>query len=252
MSAAVTATTTSVSGPYVGLRNFTEDHAPFFFGRDEERKGIIGNLQVARFTLLYAESGVGKSSLLRAGVIPRLRELAAQARADDDPSFDVPVIFSSWTASPTEALISEIEAATRPWTEEPIALPRDSLEQAIVAATDAIGANLIVVLDQFEEYVSNQARVGTDDAFPEQLAECLNASGLRASFLVSIREDAYARVGELLKSRVPNVYANYLHLDYLDEDEAARRDRQAGRSMERTTPRTTRPTRSSPRSSTPS
>ena len=55
--------------PYVGLSYFTEDRADVLFGRDAERTTIIGNLRNARLTLLYAESGVGKRSLLRAGLV---------------------------------------------------------------------------------------------------------------------------------------------------------------------------------------
>ena len=64
----------SVRAPYVGLDYFLEEDAGLFFGRDAERKRIIGNLRASRLTLLYAESGVGKSSLLRAGVSARLRQ----------------------------------------------------------------------------------------------------------------------------------------------------------------------------------
>ncbi|HYZ88082.1 MAG TPA: hypothetical protein VE620_02185, partial [Myxococcales bacterium] len=56
------------AGPYVGLDYFAERDADLFFGRDAERQMIIGNLRASRLTLLYAQSGVGKSSLLRAGV----------------------------------------------------------------------------------------------------------------------------------------------------------------------------------------
>ena len=65
--------------PYIGLDFFVEEDAGLFFGRDAERKRIIGNLRASRLTLLYAESGVGKCSLLRAGVSARLRQL----RRDD-------------------------------------------------------------------------------------------------------------------------------------------------------------------------
>ncbi len=206
--------------PYVGLRNFTEREAEFFFGREEDRKRIIGNLRVARLTLLYAESGVGKSSVLRAGVMRRLRELADSSRADGAASLDVPVIFSSWSSDPTQALIDQIADATRPFIADPAELPRDSLEEAIVTATDAADADLLIILDQFEEYFSNQSREGHDATFPEQLAHCINRADLRANFLISIREDAYARIGDLLKSRVANVYSNFLHLEYLDESAA--------------------------------
>ena len=63
----------TTNGPYVGLDYFLEEDAGLFFGRDAERKRIIGNLRASRLTLLYAASGVGKSSLLRAGVSARLR-----------------------------------------------------------------------------------------------------------------------------------------------------------------------------------
>ena len=58
----------ATSGPYVGLTFYTQDKAAMFFGRESERKVLIGNLRASRLTLLYAGSGVGKSSLLRAGV----------------------------------------------------------------------------------------------------------------------------------------------------------------------------------------
>ena len=52
---------------------FTEEQAPFFFGRDAEREIITANLIAARLTLLYGPSGVGKSSVLNAGVVHHLR-----------------------------------------------------------------------------------------------------------------------------------------------------------------------------------
>ena len=77
-------------GPYVGLDYFLEEDAELFFGRDGERKRIIGNLRASRLTLLYAESGVGKSSLLRAGVSARLHELGARSVATAAPPATCP------------------------------------------------------------------------------------------------------------------------------------------------------------------
>ncbi|HMD83918.1 MAG TPA: hypothetical protein VKO18_04360, partial [Terriglobia bacterium] len=59
--------------PYKGLLPYTEDDAPYFFGRDTERRVIGENLRASRLTLLYGESGAGKSSVLRAGVAYDLR-----------------------------------------------------------------------------------------------------------------------------------------------------------------------------------
>ena len=58
--------------PYVGPRPFTESEERFFFGRAEEIE-ILTSLSVARrASLLFAQSGAGKSSLLMAGLTPRL------------------------------------------------------------------------------------------------------------------------------------------------------------------------------------
>ena len=54
--------------PYKGLMPYSEEDAPFFFGREAEREIITANLLASRLTLLYGASGVGKTSILRAGV----------------------------------------------------------------------------------------------------------------------------------------------------------------------------------------
>jgi ABC-type phosphate transport system ATPase subunit len=66
--------------PYKGLMPFSEEDAPFFFGREGERKIISANLRTQRLTLLYGPSGVGKSSVIKAGVVYHLRKLAAEQR----------------------------------------------------------------------------------------------------------------------------------------------------------------------------
>jgi hypothetical protein len=48
------------------------------------------------------------------------------------------------------------------------------------------------------------------------VARCINDSTLAANFVVAVREDAYARVGDIFKGRIPNVYGNYLRSQYLD------------------------------------
>ena len=58
--------------PYFGLEYYREEDGIWFFGREAESDRVITNLQAARLTLLHADSGVGKSSLLRAGVAWRL------------------------------------------------------------------------------------------------------------------------------------------------------------------------------------
>jgi WD40 repeat protein len=206
--------------PYQGLGFYTEADARWFFGRGDERKIILAHLRTAPLTVLYAESGVGKSSLLRAGVAARLRELADRGDAGRAPRF-VPIVFSDWKDDPVAGLIAEIERqvrADRPG--EEVELPRDSLRSAINAAGQVLDASLVIILDQFEEHFSYRLGAEHPDRFADELADCVNAREVRANFLIAVREDAYGRLGDAFAGRVSNVYNNYLHLEYLSRDAA--------------------------------
>ncbi len=62
-----------MQSPYRGLSAFQEADADLFFGRDREIERIIEVLRTKRFAALLGASGTGKSSIVYAGVIPRLR-----------------------------------------------------------------------------------------------------------------------------------------------------------------------------------
>ena len=208
--------------PYFGLDYYQEKFGAWFFGREPEGGKIITNLRAARLTLLHAESGVGKSSLLRAGVAWRMRRLADDTLARRGTARFVPIVFSSWKDDPVLELTGAIRTAIRPYLAgrpEP-ELPTDRLDAAIGAASAAVNASLLIMLDQFEEYFLYRSREPTPERFADELARCINRADLRANFLISIREDAYAGLGDLFKGRITNVYGNYLHVDYLDRASA--------------------------------
>ena len=60
--------------PYVGPRAFREDESELFFGREWETNELYNLLVANRVLLLYSPSGAGKSSLVEAGLRPRLRQ----------------------------------------------------------------------------------------------------------------------------------------------------------------------------------
>jgi len=60
--------------PYRGLELFEEEHAEFFFGRDDDTRRLVEKLKDSRFLAVLGPSGCGKSSLVRAGVIPALKQ----------------------------------------------------------------------------------------------------------------------------------------------------------------------------------
>src|SRR5262249_25727348 len=59
--------------PYQGLEVFDEEHAEFFFGRERDVQRLVEKLKASRFLAVLGASGSGKSSLVRAGLIPALR-----------------------------------------------------------------------------------------------------------------------------------------------------------------------------------
>lgn len=222
ITAGAAVSATQLTSPYVGLSVFTEDDAAIFFGREPERAVLISNLRAARLTLLYAQSGTGKSSLLRAGVASRLNELAQRSFNERGTARNIPVVFCSWRDEPADELIAQIgqqitrfrQAASPAWRAP------ERLEEALEQASEAADATLLVILDQFEEYFLYRSTEARNSRFADELASCINRGDLRANFLISIREDAYSGLGDLFKSRINNVYGNYLRLENLTADSA--------------------------------
>lgn len=68
--------------PYRGLRTYDEEHAEFFFGRHADVQRLVEKLKGTRFLAVLGPSGSGKSSLVRAGLLPALRKGALPASHD--------------------------------------------------------------------------------------------------------------------------------------------------------------------------
>ena len=169
--------------PYKGLAAFgdSELDAMLFFGRGRERDLVIANMTASRLTLLYGPTGVGKSSLLNAGVARSLRE---------DPETQRVAVINSWLDDRT-----------------------DELRAAVAEALDGY---VYVILDQFEEFFLYH---DVDGPFGVELASLLADRELRVNVLLSLREDTLA-VLDAFKGRIANLYANSLRLDHLDRASA--------------------------------
>jgi WD40 repeat protein len=182
--------------PYQGLVPFSEDDAEWFFGRDEWREVIADNLRAYRITVLYGESGVGKSSLLRAGVIPTLREEARLTA----------FAFADWSLDdPVATLKQKLGGA-----------PGDPLADVVRAAAAPDGT-LLLVLDQLEELFLYHEREGNGAL--EELSAALRRRDSGVHFLLSIREDALAKL-DRFEGHVPGLGDHLLRLEPLDHDAA--------------------------------
>ena len=208
--------------PYKGLTPYSEEDAPFFFGRDAERDLIIANLMASRFTLLYGASGVGKTSVLRAGAAYRLRRLARENLAERGrPEFGV-VVFSAWRDDPIAGLVDHVRRAVDAAVSSPAPAadpPGGSLAEALAAASARLDGDLLVILDQFEEYFLYHADEDGEGTFAVEFPRALNRLDLRAAFLISIREDALAKL-DRFEGRIPKVFENYLRIEHLDREAA--------------------------------
>lgn len=195
--------------PYRGLEPYDESYRDFFFGREQDQQIIASNLYAAPLTVLYGASGVGKSSVLLAGVVPEVRRqrrvAVAVFRQWQDPRF-------------AEALKVEIQRAvsTRLGREvaAEVALPFDEfLERCL----EALRGPIFLILDQFEEYFLYEPTRG----FDAELARAINRRDIDVNFLLSMREEGLSRL-DRFQGRIPNLLNNLLRLDHLDRDAAVR------------------------------
>jgi WD40 repeat protein len=194
-----TPVTTVPESPYKGLSAFEDSEldALLFFGREREVAAVAANVLASRLTVLYGPSGVGKSSLLRAGVARRLRELSGAPV----------VVHDSWAEDPASGLIASVQAECGDLG------PTAGLVDTIAAAAQA-GGELHLLLDQFEEYVFYH---GVDGPLSSALPQLLRRPGLRVNVLLAVRDDALAELDEFA-GRIPELFGNLLRLDRLDRD----------------------------------
>ncbi|MBS1794369.1 MAG: hypothetical protein JSS81_10975 [Acidobacteria bacterium] len=215
------------NSPYVGLIPYTANDARFFFGRETETEIVCANLRSARLTLFYGASGVGKSSVLQAGVLHNLRELAAQdAKMYGQAEFAV-VFYNSWARDPLVGLREAVHRAVAgalgiaPEMLEPVPETED-LSRLLKSWSERCGLELLIILDQFEE-LFNYLQGGADcwTVFAGQLAAAVNCPNLAARFLFSLRGDTLSLL-DYFKEKIPRLFDNRLQLQHLRAAEAER------------------------------
>src|SRR5262249_39248726 len=185
----------SPSSPYKGLAPFEDSELDelLFFGRERDRAVIAANLVAAPLTALYGASGVGKSSVLRAGVARDLRALPEQPMV---------VVHDAWAEDPVTSLIDSIAASA--------GVARGSLPDTVELSA-AVHGDTYLLLDQLEAYFVYHAPA---PALADEIAEVLARPDLRVHILLAVRDDALARL-DAFKVQLPGLLANRLRLDQL-------------------------------------
>ncbi len=183
--------TDTVGGnPYRGLQAFEARHRSVFFGRGAEIRAVVDRLHAESFVLVAGDSGVGKSSLSRAGVLPVFSEQARDGRA--------------WTTlslmpgrRPLQTLVSAL-ASKLEWTEQALreqieAEPGELVRR--IAKQQGKSQGLIFFIDQLEELVTlaDRHQLAAVGRFLAALAE--GPAGIR--LLATARGDFLTRVAAL-------------------------------------------------------
>jgi len=204
--------TANLEGPYVGLRPFERKEQVIFFGRDRDAVFLKDKIFSARLTLLYAPSGVGKSSILRTLVTPALEEQHAWVR-----------YFDNWTGKDPCALLKArlvkfaselgvpdagIAAGAGPGKDPP------TLTDIVGRIAKADDRTAILILDQFEEFLVAHGK--ELDPLRKELASLVRASGLDVRVVLSLRQEFLAAL-EPFRNQILNLFQSTYLLDSLDD-----------------------------------
>jgi hypothetical protein len=225
--------------PWLGLASFTEDTRDYFYGREDEIGELARRVQRKLLTILFGQSGLGKTSILRAGLVPKLRPegyCPVYVRIDYAPESPPP------SEQIKQAIFRETNALGQ-WTQTGVAAEGESLWEFLHhrddVLKDADGRTLVplLIFDQFEEVFT----IAQGDAFgrerarefladladlvenrpPKSLEARLDEDEsaierfdfARADYriLISLREDYLAHL-EGLKAMMPSITQNRMRL----------------------------------------
>ncbi len=165
-------------------------------------------LTAARLTVVYGASGVGKSSVLRAGVVQTLREQSLAGSG-----FAI-ALYADWSVDdPIEALAETVRDAVADVIGSVPDDPGGPLAERFAAWCDLLDGDLYLVLDQVDEYFLYHPAGPLLDEFPALVSE----PGLRVNALLGVREDALASL-DVFKADVPALFRNYFRLEPLGRE----------------------------------
>lgn len=192
------ATTLASICPYRGLRFFREEDAAFFFGRDAFIERLVGAVDQHALVAVVGASGSGKSSVVRAGLAPRLR------------SKDSKKVWDITTMVPGDRPLQSLAAALVPLLEpemtevdrlREIGKLAESLANKEITLRDVVSRALIkqpgtdrlmLVVDQWEELYTLTRDSHARQRFLEEVIDGTAAGGL--SVVLTLRGDFFDQV----------------------------------------------------------
>lgn len=192
-----------VGGPYKGLPEYRLSDGAIFCGRNQVVQEFLAHLQQSPLTVLHAESGTGKTSLLKAGIMPHL--LAAK---------QLPLYIRPYDVDPVLAVKQELVADLS----HTPGLAVDPLNEFLRKVCNILGSRtLYVLLDQFEEFFV-LLESSQQTAFLEVFRRCIHDASLNVCWVLSLRSEFYSDLANFDWGVDP--FANQLRLNRLTRAEA--------------------------------
>src|SRR5215470_14043325 len=159
------------TNPFVGLRPFESEEAYLFFGRNEQSVELMKKLHQRRFIGVVGSSGCGKSSLIRAGLIPKLKAgflvgerdqwVIAKMKPGDAPFLRLADGLVHCVASDAESgvmtsLPSSFPSGPRTWelAQKIRIAEMSAVVEYLKPKLEIANANLLLLVDQFEEVIN--------------------------------------------------------------------------------------------------
>ncbi|WP_206790289.1 helix-turn-helix domain-containing protein [Amycolatopsis sp. MtRt-6] len=171
------------SAPYLGLSTFQAEDADRFFGREQLVAELAARVSNQPFTAVFGASGVGKSSLLRAGLGPRLSHVVVMT-----PGPDPVEACASWltrtSGEPLDAVRAEITADPH------------GLHRMVRKSLPEAGDEFVVIVDQFEEVFTLCRDETVRAAFIAMLTAVTREPFGPVRVVLGVRADFLARCAE--------------------------------------------------------
>lgn len=207
---------TPPANPYVGPRALRTGEA--LYGRDREVARLYDLMLAERIVLLYSPSGAGKSSLLQAGLVPRLHAegftIRPVVRVGMAPPTDAPAGVNRYVLS---TLLSLEEDVPKDRQLDVATLARCTLAEYLARRPEA-DADEVLLLDQFEELLTvDPTAVAEKRVFFAQLGEALRDT--RLWVVLAMREDFIAGL-DPYRAAVPRKLSTTFRLDLLGREAA--------------------------------
>jgi serine/threonine protein kinase/WD40 repeat protein/predicted nucleic acid-binding Zn-ribbon protein len=197
-----------ISNPYKGLRAFQEADSADFFGRDDLIQLLLDRMAevhpASRFLSVIGASGSGKSSVVKAGVVPAIRRGALR---DSEKWFVVEMVPGTEPVRQLEAAL--LSVALRPPVRlyELLKSNTDGLVWAIDRIMGNVEAELLLIIDQFEEVFTSVTDEAERVHFLSLIRNAVLAPDSRVRVLITLRADftdrplEYVEFGELMRQR---------------------------------------------------